>query len=119
MHEFLAAIGLPLVQCRQKYNSMDSSVRGEVKTMISEGGVKGGFRTPHYGRKQSRIQTEILGHSLVRSLAPLIRGNVAIYSVFFPFSTIVQRANFLKPNRLFPWQIRWHALDSSLASYNF
>ena len=40
MHEFLAAIGLPLVQCRQKYNSMDSSVRGEVKTMISEGGAK-------------------------------------------------------------------------------
>jgi len=40
LHEFLAAIGLPLVQCRQKYHSMDSSVRGEVKSMISEGGAK-------------------------------------------------------------------------------
>jgi hypothetical protein len=29
LHEFLAAIGLPLVQCKQKYNSMDYAVRGE------------------------------------------------------------------------------------------
>lgn len=40
LHEFLAAIGLPLVQCKQKYNSMDYAVRGEVKQMISEGGAK-------------------------------------------------------------------------------
>jgi len=40
LHEFLAAIGLPLVQCKQKYASMDSNVRSEVKTMISDGGAK-------------------------------------------------------------------------------
>ena len=39
-----------------------------------------GFRltlvaTPHYGRYQPRIQTEILGHSLVRLLAPLTRSH--------------------------------------------
>merc|ERR1712136_322498 len=35
-------------------------------------------RERHYGRKQPRIQTEVLGHSLVRSLVPSHRSLVRL-----------------------------------------
>ncbi|XP_064620177.1 cell division control protein 45 homolog [Lineus longissimus] len=43
LHEFLADMGLPLVQCQQKYMSMDVSLRTSVKEMISNKAEKYGL----------------------------------------------------------------------------
>ncbi|KAJ8312699.1 hypothetical protein KUTeg_010072, partial [Tegillarca granosa] len=34
LHEFLAEMGLPLTQCKQKFASMDSSLRADIKPLI-------------------------------------------------------------------------------------
>lgn len=36
LHEFLAEMGLPLTQCKQKFASMDSSLKTNIRTMIQE-----------------------------------------------------------------------------------
>ena len=54
--------------------------------------------SPHYGREQPRIQTAVLGHSLVRSLVRSHRslvGKMAILSVFFPIFDHSELSPFL------------------------
>ncbi|KAL5017064.1 hypothetical protein ScPMuIL_006653 [Solemya velum] len=43
LHEFLAEMGMPLSQCKQKYTAMDSSLRGNIKTMMQEHMTKYGL----------------------------------------------------------------------------
>ena len=46
----------------------------------------------HYGRKQPRIQTEVLGHSLVRLLAPLTPSLVPLTPSLAPPCSLPSRA---------------------------
>lgn len=50
LQEFLADMGLPLKQVRQKFNSMDISIKENLKDIIEESSNK-------YGMKEIRIQT--------------------------------------------------------------
>lgn len=50
LQEFLADMGLPLKQVRQKFNSMDMSIKENLKDIIEESSSK-------YGMKEIRIQT--------------------------------------------------------------
>uniref|UniRef100_A0A7N8WWA1 CDC45 cell division cycle 45 homolog (S. cerevisiae) n=1 Tax=Mastacembelus armatus TaxID=205130 RepID=A0A7N8WWA1_9TELE len=50
LQEFLADMGLPLIQVRQKYNSMDMSIKENLRDVIEESANK-------YGMKDIRIQT--------------------------------------------------------------
>ncbi|KAM6943733.1 cell division control protein 45 homolog [Lycodopsis pacificus] len=50
LQEFLAEMGLPLKQVRQKFNSMDMSIKGNLRDVIEESSNK-------YGMKDIRIQT--------------------------------------------------------------
>ncbi|XP_068594659.1 cell division control protein 45 homolog [Brachionichthys hirsutus] len=50
LQEFLADMGLPLKQVRQKFNSMDISIKGNLRDVIEESSNK-------YGMKDIRIQT--------------------------------------------------------------
>ncbi|XP_061585459.1 cell division control protein 45 homolog [Cololabis saira] len=50
LQEFLADMGLPLKQVRQKYNSMDMSIKENLREVIEESSNK-------YGMKDIRIQT--------------------------------------------------------------
>ncbi|XP_029295677.1 cell division control protein 45 homolog [Cottoperca gobio] len=50
LQEFLADMGLPLKQVRQKFNSMDMSIKENLKDVIEESSNK-------YGMKDIRIQT--------------------------------------------------------------
>lgn len=50
LQEFLADMGLPLKQVRQKFNSMDMSIKENLKDIIEESSNK-------YGMKEIRIQT--------------------------------------------------------------
>ncbi|XP_050411374.1 cell division control protein 45 homolog [Patella vulgata] len=43
LYEFLAEMGLPLIQCKQKYSAMDTSLKGNVKTLIQEHMAKYGL----------------------------------------------------------------------------
>ncbi|CAJ1069140.1 cell division control protein 45 homolog [Xyrichtys novacula] len=50
LQEFLADMGLPLKQVRQKFNSMDMSIKENLRDVIAESSMK-------YGMKDIRIQT--------------------------------------------------------------
>ncbi|KAK6183991.1 hypothetical protein SNE40_006545 [Patella caerulea] len=43
LYEFLAEMGLPLIQCKQKYSAMDTNLKGNVKTLIQEHMAKYGL----------------------------------------------------------------------------
>lgn len=43
LHEFLAEMGLPLIQCQQKYSAMEPSLRNNVKELIQKHIEKYGF----------------------------------------------------------------------------
>ncbi|KAK3576694.1 hypothetical protein CHS0354_024303 [Potamilus streckersoni] len=43
LNEFLAEMGLPLTQCKQKFSSMDSSLKGNIKNIIKEHMAKYGL----------------------------------------------------------------------------
>ncbi|XP_069789783.1 cell division control protein 45 homolog isoform X4 [Narcine bancroftii] len=50
LQEFLADMGLPLTQVRQKFNSMDISLKDNLQEMIEESAIK-------FGMKDIRVQT--------------------------------------------------------------
>ncbi|KAL8566410.1 hypothetical protein ACOMHN_011988 [Nucella lapillus] len=43
LHEFLAEMGIPLVQCKQQYMAMDSQIKGDVKRLMHEHMTKYGL----------------------------------------------------------------------------
>ena len=43
LNEFLAEMGMPLTQCKQRYSSMDASVRSDIKPMIQQHMTKYGL----------------------------------------------------------------------------
>lgn len=49
LHEFLADIGLPLNQCKQKYSSMDVELRSHLKEWIEDASEKFGLDEIMYG----------------------------------------------------------------------
>ncbi|XP_076453006.1 cell division control protein 45 homolog [Babylonia areolata] len=43
LHEFLAEMGIPLVQCKQQYSAMDSQIKADVKRLMQEHMTKYGL----------------------------------------------------------------------------
>lgn len=68
LHEFLAEMGLPLTQCKQKFASMDSSLKTNMRAMIQENMNKYGLIdddvilpsfVAHYGYKNKLCATDV------------------------------------------------------------
>ncbi|XP_043215668.1 cell division control protein 45 homolog isoform X3 [Amphibalanus amphitrite] len=55
LQEFLAELGLPLVQCRQKFASMDMALRGQVRDLIQAKAEKYLLDGVLYGAFQARL----------------------------------------------------------------
>ncbi|XP_029366871.1 cell division control protein 45 homolog isoform X3 [Echeneis naucrates] len=77
LQEFLADMGLPLKQVRQKFNSMDMSIKENLRDVIEESSNK-------YGMKDIRIQTfgvhfgfknRFLASDMVHATAALLENN--------------------------------------------
>ncbi|XP_065055288.1 cell division control protein 45 homolog [Rhopilema esculentum] len=67
LHDFLASLGLPIIQCKQNFSSMDVQLRGDVKDLIEENCKKFGVEdiscpsfTAQYGFRNKFCAADIV-----------------------------------------------------------
>lgn len=100
LHEFLAEMGLPLTQCKQKFASMDSSLKINIRTMIQENMNKYGLVDEdvilpsffaQYGFKNKLCATDV-AHATVAILENTEKGKTATDS-FLKAMDVLSRSN--------------------------
>lgn len=74
LHEFLAELGLPLTQCKQKYSSMDVDLRSNLKDWIVQSAEKYGLDEIMYGSfaVQLGFKTNLCASDVVFSVSSLL-----------------------------------------------
>ncbi|XP_033747411.1 cell division control protein 45 homolog isoform X3 [Pecten maximus] len=102
LHEFLAEMGIPLTQCKQKYAAMDSSMRNNVKTLIQEHMTKYGLVPQdvvfpsffaQYGYKNKLCATDVV-LGCVATLESIEKGKSAT-DHFLNALDVLQRGNVI------------------------